>query len=215
MSKLKDLTGLTFGRLTVIGRAPSVVRNNGSPRTMWYCQCSCGKTVTVTGDNLTRGNSLSCGCYHYESASKDMTTHGKSNSRIYNVWCAMKNRCYNPNVPSYRLYGARGIVMCDEWKTNFVSFYGWALQNGYDENAPRGVCTIDRIDNDKGYNPENCRIATQQEQMNNVSTNHRITYNGESHTLAEWSRITGISAFTIRNRIAKLGWSPERALQTT
>lgn len=142
------------------------------------------------------------------------TTHGKTNTKLYNVWRGIKSRCYNENVYEYKWYGAKGIAMCNEWKNDFEAFYSWAIQNGYDESAQRGVCTIDRIDGNKNYSPDNCRIVTQLKQMNNIRTNHIITYNGESHSIAEWSRITGINQYKIRNRIVKLGWSPERALQT-
>lgn len=102
--------------------------------------------------------------------------------------------------------------MCDEWKNDFMSFYFWAMSNGYDESAPRGKYEIDRIDGMKEYSPSNCRLATRTEQMNNISTNHVVTYNNESHTIADWSRITGIDQYKIRNRIVRLGWPAGRAL---
>lgn len=181
---------------------------------MWTCRCDCGNIVTLLADNLTGNRQKSCGCYRKEHATEMFTTHGQTNSRLYGVWSAMKSRCYNKNVYEYHWYGERGITVCDEWKDNFQAFYSWAIQNGYDENADRGVCTIDRIDSNQGYCPENCRIVPHIEQMNNIRTNHIIEWNGESHTIAEWSRITGINQFKIRNRISRLGWTPERALQT-
>lgn len=214
MGKYTDLTGLQFGRLTVIAKAKPSIRTDGKPRTRWRCRCECGNEIIVNGDNLTRGNTVSCGCYQKDITSNIKKTHGKTNTRLYSVWSGIKSRCYNKNVYEYRWYGARGITMCDEWKADFDSFYNWSIANGYDETAPRGSCTIDRIDANQGYSPENCRFVSQQQQMNNIHTNHIISCDGETHTIAEWSRITGISQFKIRNRIAKLGWSPERALQT-
>lgn len=181
---------------------------------MWRCLCGCGKETVVEACNLSSGRQISCGCYRDEKARSMTSKHGKTDSRLYGVWCAIKSRCYNPNVPEYRYYGARGISMCDEWRQDFVSFYDWMMSHGYDPSQPRGVCTIDRIDYNGPYSPENCRIVSQLEQMNNVRSNHTVEYNGETHTIAEWSRITGINQFKIRNRISKLGWSPERTLTT-
>lgn len=214
MGKFTDLTGRQFGRLTAIAKAESSIRADGKPRTRWRCKCECGNEIVVNGDNLTRGNTVSCGCYQKDITSKNNKTHGKTNTRLYSVWRGIKSRCHNKNVYEYRWYGARGITMCDEWKNDFDSFYNWSIANGYDEMAPRGYCTIDRIDANRGYFPDNCRFISQQQQMNNIRTNRIILCDGESHTIAEWSRITGISQFKIRNRIAKLGWSPKRALQT-
>lgn len=216
MGKFKDLTGQRFGRLTVIKRGENYITpHSGKPRARWICQCDCGNESLVLGEALTRHLVVSCGCFQKEKASAQFTTHGQTNSRLYNVWCAMKRRCYNPNVKEFPLYGGRGITMCDEWKNDYTSFAQWALSHGYDENAPRGQCTIDRIDTNGNYEPNNCRFITQQEQMNNVRYNHYLEYNNEVHTIAEWGRILNISAEKITNRINKLGWTPERALTTT
>ena len=104
--------------------------------------------------------------------------------------------------------------MCDSWYKDFNSFYEWAIANGYDDKAPGWQYTVDRIDSDGVYSPENCRLITQQEQMNNISTNHLLEYKGETHTIAEWSRRTGINQYKIRNRVSRLGWTVERALET-
>lgn len=216
MGKFKDLTGQRFGRLTVIKRGENYITpHSGKPRAQWLCKCDCGNEKLVLGESLTRNLIVSCGCFHKEKVSTQFTTHGQTNSRLYNIWCAMKRRCYNPNVKEFPLYGGRGITMCDEWKNDYTSFAQWALSHGYDENAPRGQCTIDRIDTNGNYEPNNCRFITQQEQMNNVRYNHYLEYNNEVHTIAEWGRILNISAEKITNRINKLGWTPERALTTT
>ena len=165
MSALKDLTGQRFGRLVVIGRAG----HSKKREILWLCLCDCGKTTTVPGFNLRIGNTGSCGCLNSEMAKKRNTTHGKSRSRLYGVWSGMRQRCCNPSSPRYFQYGGRGILICDEWLHDFQAFYDWAMANGYDENAPRGQCTIDRIDNDKGYSPDNCRWVSMKVQRHNRS----------------------------------------------
>lgn len=214
MGKFRDLTGMRFGRLIVIERAEDHIRKDGHKRTRWLCKCDCGNVCTVNADNLTRGMQISCGCHRKEALKKSTTTHGMADSRLYYVWYSMRKRCTNSNVKAFPQYGGRGITVCDEWENDFKAFYDWAIKNGYDENAKKGVCEIDRIDNNLGYSPENCRISTRQEQMNNIRCNHWIEFNGEKHTLAQWGRITGMPASKIYQRICKLGWSPERALTT-
>lgn len=165
MSTVKDLTGQRFGRLTVI-------RRDGSSRqglAAWLCRCDCGRECVVEGAMLRKGNTKSCGCLHSEAARERWTTHGQSDSRLNSIWQAMKQRCYNSSNKNYNRYGGRGITVCDEWLNDFKAFYIWAMANGYDENAPYGQCTIDRIDNDKGYNPENCRWVDMKTQNNNKS----------------------------------------------
>lgn len=214
MGLFKDLSGMNFNKLTVIDRAPDKISKDGRHRTAWNCKCECGEMIVITSDALLSGNQVSCGCYKKKKLSDMTTTHGKTNTRLYSVWNGIKGRCTNKNMPEYCLYGGRGITICEEWRSNFMSFYTWAIENGYDENAQRGVYTVDRIDVNGPYSPENCRLATQMEQMQNTRKNHNIEYNGEVHSIAEWSRITGIRSEKIRNRVSKLGWSPERALTT-
>ncbi len=161
---------------------------------------------------LDKGISAILWVLQKERASKANKTHGKADSRLYNIWCAIKRRCCNSNVPEYRLYGGRGISICDEWKGNYVAFEKWAINNGYDENAPRGECTIDRINNDGNYCPENCRWVSQQEQMNNVDYDHRIEYNGETHTIAEWARIYDMPYARLAQRINRYGYDFETAI---
>ena len=127
-----------------------------------------------------------------------MYKHGERYSRLYTIWCRMKARCYNSNNHAYNLYGGRGIVICDEWQSNYCVFKEWAINNGYKDDL-----TLDRIDVNGNYEPNNCRWATRKEQANNTRTNHYITYNNETHTLAEWSDITGIQRDVIKSRIEK------------
>ena len=163
MSKIKDISGQRFGRLVVIRREGS------SPLGVakWHCQCDCGKECVVEGAKLRKHNTMSCGCLHDDLAAERRTVHGKSSSRLYAVWKSMTQRCNNPNNKNYDIYGGRGITVCDAWQSSFQAFYSWAMANGYDENAPAGQCTIDRIDNDKGYSPDNCRWVDQKTQNNN------------------------------------------------
>lgn len=131
--------------------------------------------------------------------------------RLYAVWNMMKQRCGDPNNKSYKNYGGRGVSVCDAWKNSYKEFRDWALANGYDDNAETHKCTIDRIDNNGDYCPENCRFVSAKEQSRNTRRNRIITYNGETKTLAEWGEATGIYYLTIHYRI-KNGWSIEDAL---
>lgn len=191
-TKLKDLTGQRFGRLTVLRR-----NDDGKQPIRWVCKCDCGKEVIVIGNNLVRGHTTSCGCYRDEIRPQYRFKHGYTKTRAYGVWNKIKERCCNSKNPSYPRYGGRGITICDEWKDNPQAFIEWAYANGYREDAEYGETTVDRIDNNKGYSPDNCRIADAQTQANNRRTNKHITYNGETHTVAEWSRILNVSLSAI------------------
>ena len=137
------------------------------------------------------------------------TKHGKSGTRIYRIYINMKHRCYSKKAYSYVYYGARGISVCDEWLKSFEAFQDWALANGYADNL-----TIDRIDNDGNYCPENCRWADDVTQCNNRQFNFKITFNGKTETLRYWSEITGITKSALYLRIHRRGWSAEKALTT-
>lgn len=138
-------------------------------------------------------------------------THGKSKTRLYNIWASMRERCYSPNSSAYFYYGGKGIDICYEWQ-DYLAFEQWALNNGYDENAKSHCCTIDRIDNAKGYSPSNCRWADSVVQANNQTKNRIVTYNGTSKTIAEWSKELGWNYSVLYFRIARYGWDAERAL---
>lgn len=202
MSKLIDLTGQKFGRLTVIERAENA--KQGQAR--WMCQCDCGTKTVVMGKLLRNGNTQSCGCLHKEITGYKHRIHGQSETRVYRIWCGMKNRCYNSNIPAYKNYGGRGITVCDEWQHDFKSFYDWSMTNGYSDEL-----TIDRINPDGNYEPTNCRWVTVKEQQSNKRNNHLITYNGETHTAKQWSEIKGIKRTTLEERL-KRGWSVQKTL---
>lgn len=195
MSKVHDLTGNRYGRFTVVSRAA----NNKKGETMWNCICDCGNTRTVFAYHLKSGHSKSCGCITKK--------HGMFGTRLYKIWDGMKYRCHNSNSTAYKNYGARGIIVCEEWRNNFQTFYDWSISHGYSADL-----TLDRLDVNGNYEPSNCRWATDIQQHNNTRKNHYVTYNGETHTIAEWSRITGINPSTLNSRITTKGWTIERAL---
>lgn len=156
--KTKDLTGQTFGRLTVIER----VGSSKNQKSLFLCKCSCGKTKVILGSSLTSKRVTSCGCLAKEEISKRTKTHGKTNTRLHSIWNCMKTRCYNANSKSYQYYGAKGVTICEEWLKDFKAFYDWSMSHGYKENL-----TIDRINPFGNYEPSNCRWITMQEQRLN------------------------------------------------
>ena len=162
-----DLVGKKYGRLTVVEF--DRLQNH---KTYWKCVCDCGLTVIATGNNLRSGNTQSCGCLHREKVAalgKRNASHGESHSnrtRLYTIWCGMRQRCNNPNRTAYKLYGGNGVKLCDEWN-DYGAFKTWAVNNGYANNL-----SIDRIDPNGGYSPENCRWITQSENTARANKNH-------------------------------------------
>lgn len=203
MPNFIDLTGQKYGRLTVLDRGPDRVRKSGRKIVQWNCICDCGNKIVVSASDLRSGHTQSCGCYMIDRIKEANTRHGKTDSRLYNVWASMRERCYCPTLPTYPRYGGRGIKMCDEWYNSYLEFERWALNNGYDENALRGKCTIDRIDVNGNYCPENCRWVDQKTQMSNVTYNHYETMNGVTHTVVEWADIYGIPYQMLEGRLCR------------
>lgn len=157
MPKVEIQNGQQFGRLTVVynqGFTDGFIR--------YMCKCECGTMKVVPKYRLLTGNTKSCGCLRRAVTGNMMKTHNMSKSRLNRIWRAMKYRCNSPNCTDHAIYYDRGITVCDEWKNDFMSFYSWAMTNGYNDNL-----SIDRIDNEKGYEPNNCRWATVKEQRNN------------------------------------------------
>ena len=202
MGRFVDLSGRKFGKLLVIKRMGT--GNDG--HIFWECVCDCGNTKTkvVSGTSLVQGKTRSCGCLYVGHP-----THHCRNTATYAAWTNIQQRCENPNDASFKFYGARGITVCDRWKEGF--------QNFLDDMGMKpggGEISIERIDNSKGYSPENCRWATHKEQMNNTRMNHYITFNNETLTMMQWSEKTNIPYDTLRNRINSYGWAIEKALFT-
>lgn len=190
--RLIDLTGQKFGRLTVIERNGS--DSDGHAR--WLCKCDCGNETTVTANQLKDGSTKSCGCYQKEMVAKRSTRHGKykdgKRNRTFVSWYNMLNRCNKENASSYKWYGQRGIKVCKEWYVfdNFLKDMGECPPN----------MSIDRIDVNGNYTPENCRWATSEEQHNNMRSNVYVEHNGETKTLSQWERFLGMKTGTFKSR---------------
>lgn len=203
----KSLIGRKFGKLTVIEYAGY---KNHKPH--WKCRCECGNYKTASTYNLKHGHTRSCGCL-VKGKEFGQYKHGLTNHRIYHTYHAMKQRCFNEKSEGYKDYGARGISVCNEWmgEHGLEKFYEWSMNNGYSDGL-----TIDRINVDGDYSPDNCRWADLETQMNNTTRNVRFEYKGESHTCSEWAKIlnNGLSKIEIYSRIVNLGWDVEKALFT-
>lgn len=184
----KDISGMKFGRLTVIERATDFVSKRGNKSSAYLCKCECGKYVVVRTSDLKDGTTKSCGCLRKEMMSGKQFVHGKRHERIYSIYSDMKKRCYNSKYKEFYLYGGRGIKICDEWigEHGFENFYEWSLENGYSPNL-----SIDRINTNKGYSPENCRWTDNITQANNRRNSIRVYYNHQYMTISELSKRTG------------------------
>ena len=200
-----DLTGQKFGRLTVVRFDH---KENG--RKYYLCQCDCGNFKIVSNHSLKSGNIKSCGCLHKEiliQRNKDNRIHHPENERLLRIWRAMLHRCYKETDEHYDYYGGRGIKVCDDWH-DFETFQKWALANGYADNL-----TIDRLDGNKDYCPENCSWATMTVQNNHKSDTKWLTYKGKTQSLSDWCRELGLDYFRIKARLNSLGWSVEDAFE--
>lgn len=192
-----DLTGKRFGRLTVVEYAGTNKVGKSSAVT-WHCKCDCGNDTIVMTNHLRTGNTSSCGCFVRERH----TIHGMWDTSIYRTWADIKKRCLNPNNKAYKHYGGRGITICERW----LKFENFLADMG---ERPDGL-TIERIDNDKGYSPENCRWATYKEQNRNSRRTRMISYFGETRCLSEWAEVLNINRTTLHWRLRK--YPPQIAL---
>lgn len=179
-----DITNKRFGRLTAI-------RYVG--RNIWECKCDCGKTTTRRLLDLRKAEVPSCGCYRHDSISPNKT-HGHCDTHIYRVWCSMRQRCTNPKNAGFPKYGGRGIKVCDRWLHSFGNFLADMGER------PGKEYSIERIDNNGDYYPENCRWATWREQCNNQRRTIYLSHNGEKHSFSEWCEINGVCYGTARSR---------------
>ena len=198
-----DITGQRFGRLVAVRETSD--RQCG--KVLWEARCDCGATVLVVAGNLRSGNTRSCGCLQRDTVVERNTTHGLRAHPVYRTWVNMRDRCANPRNQKYRHYGGRGITVDPRWD-DFATF----LADVGEKPSPR--YTLDRIDNDGPYSPENCRWATQTEQTRNTRRNRVLTLRGVSRPLSAWAEVLGISYNTLHGRITRLGWSVEKALTT-
>ena len=215
-----NLIGVRVGRLTVAKESPKKRRGEGKGfRRYWECVCDCGSVVSISQDRLRLSEgSKSCGCLQRESAylaGKSNRIHGESthagNTTEYRIWCGIVQRCCNPNDAAYEDYGGRGITMCPRWRESYVNF----LKDLLSEigRRPSIKLTIDRINNDRGYEPGNIRWATKTQQVQNSRSARLLTFKDEVHSVTEWSTITKISRHALFNRLRD-GWTVERTLTT-
>jgi hypothetical protein len=206
--RIKDLTGFRFNKLVVKG----YVGKNEHNSALWLCRCDCilGKYKIVITADLKSNHVKSCGCLSNELLIERNKTnirikHGKSRTRIYRIWQGIKTRCENLDNKRYKDYGGRGITYCKDWEY-FEKFQDWAIHNGYTKDL-----TIDRIDVDGNYEPNNCRWVTNKVQQNNKRYHHLLSYDGKIQNLAQWSEETGLPYNVIWKRI-KMGWDIKKIL---
>lgn len=172
--------------------------------------CDCGTEKQVRLADIKYGSSTNCGCIRSKKMSDINTSHGLSSHPLYRIWRGIMERCTYPKHVAYHLYGARGISVCDLWVSNFMSFYNWALDNGWKQGLQ-----VDRFPDKNGnYSPDNCRIATSTQNNRNKSSNRLITFKGKTQCTAEWAEELGIDQNTIKDRLNKLRWSTAKALTT-
>lgn len=198
-----SLVGERFNKLIVLEPYGKRKRPCGKSVNLWKCKCDCGNYTIVDTNSLRRDKVKSCGCLSYK--------HLENKSRLHQIWCGMRKRCKNPNNIAYKNYGGRGIAICPEWDsddTGFLSFREWALKNGYKENL-----SLDRIDVNGNYTPDNCKWATPKEQARNTRKNKLITYKDTTKCLAEWAEEYNMTYSALISRLRR-GWTIERALNT-
>jgi len=190
----QDLIGKKFGKLTVIKEGENKGKN-----TTWICKCDCGEEKTILAYNLTSGKSKSCGCVRGEKLGNLVRTHGFSNTRLYHIYKGIKQRCHNENNPAYMYYGGKGVSICNEWNCDYLKFKEWSLNNNYDE-----FVSIDRINPDGNYCPENCRWVSMQKQQNNKLNSMFVTIGDDKLTIAEWADKSKTNKQTLYSKFYRL-----------
>lgn len=206
MSPLIDLLERKFGRLTVVG-----FEGRRSSHTYWLCRCECGVEKPVCGVHLRQGLVISCGCVGSRRLGDATRKHGQSHSRVgpqsreYTVWKAIKQRCHNPNNPRYRDYGGRGVTVCLRWRRDFSAFLDDA------GTSPSKAHTLDRIDNDRGYEPGNVRWMTRKSQNRNKRNTRWVTIDGKTMSLIDAAEMLNVNYITVYSRVQR-GWDAVKAL---
>ena len=198
---LQDIKNKKYNRLTVL---------QYEGRSKWKCRCECGNVCVIDGAKLKNGHTKSCGCLQKEATKNSNSKHNDCGTRLHIEWLNMKSRCNNPHNKYYYLYGARGIIICKEWNKNYLTFKKWALNNGYTDKL-----TIDRINVDDNYSPENCRWATWKQQANNTRRTRKYTFGGTILSIKEWSELFNINYGTFKDRIDKRKWEFYKCLGFT
>jgi hypothetical protein len=199
--QFKDIEGQRFTRWVVLGYAGQ----NERKASLWYCRCDCGTVRIVKSNDLLSNKSKSCGCLQHEITAERNYKHGLATAPEHQIWTQMKVRCNNPKNKGYKNYGGRGIKVCERWQKSFADFISDMGQR------PSPNHSIERIDNDGDYEPQNCKWATYTEQANNTRNNHFLTFNGETLTINQWARKLGIDRRVLTSRLIR-GWSVERVL---
>lgn len=208
MSVPLDLVGWKIGRLTVVENMGIIRSKSGHTYSTFRCICDCGTECIKRGTTLKSGKVNSCGCLYKDLAHNKPNYHGKTHKKLYQVWAAFRGRCNCPTDAAYKNYGGRGIGYAPEWD-DYLTFEKWSFENGYQENV--GL-TLERIDVNKGYTPDNCCWDTRKRQSNNKRNNLYFTINDITHTLAEWCEIYKVPYGRVEARVQKLGWNIEEAL---
>ena len=198
MKRVEVKEGERYGRLTIIREVEPAGSSNKRVR-RFLCRCDCGNEIICRLPNLKSGTTKSCGCYRKFVSSNRRDCHHLQNTRIYRIWCGMKRRCYNKHNEHFDRYGGRGIIVCDEWKTDFMNFYDWAMSNGYDDKL-----SIDRINNEGNYEPSNCRWANQKQQIVNSTATIKCSLGGNIVSLSDIADILGVSFKRIRRIVYML-----------
>lgn len=203
-------SGDVYNYLTVINEVDKISNSTGYKIRIVVCHCICGKYVETSLSNLLKGKPKSCGCKRIFNTPNPLyaTTHGMSHTRIHSLWLAAKKRCNSNSPKIYPYYKGKGIVMCDEWKNDFMAFYKWSLENGYMDNL-----TLDRKENDKGYSPHNCRWIDRKGQSNNTTQNIVYFSNGIRVTLGEICDYFNLNYMTIYDRVRRKGISIQEAIR--